>query len=104
MTQTNRPYVKEKELSNRLNILDVKKIKAPKVHGNEDLTDDDLVEIDAGRKVVTTKRSTLTQLKGTRIGSVVQWEMGQEAAARPQCAHLLVCRPHLLSSHRGLSQ
>ena len=69
VTQTNRSYVKEKELSNRPSILDGKKIEAAKVHGNGngDLTDDDLVEINAGGKVITTKRLTLTQLKGTRL-------------------------------------
>ena len=67
VTQTNRSYVKEKELSNRPSILDESQIEDAKVRGNGDLKDDELVEINAGGKVITTKRSTLTQLKGTRL-------------------------------------
>ena len=58
VTRTNRSYVKEKELSNRPSILDESQIEAAKVRGNGDLKDDELVEINAGGKVITNKRSS----------------------------------------------
>ena len=49
-------------------------MKLPKVNGIVDAKDDDLVEINAGGRVIAAKRSTLTQLKGTRFeGEYMMW-------------------------------
>jgi hypothetical protein len=54
-------------MSNWMNELNCKKIKIAKAHGNQDATDDDLVEVSAGGKIVVAKQSTLTQIQGTRM-------------------------------------
>ncbi|KAL7532125.1 hypothetical protein ACHAXR_004448, partial [Thalassiosira sp. AJA248-18] len=54
-------------LTARLSELDKKKLEIAQANGNEDAADDDLVEVNAGGKVISAKRSTLTQLKGTRF-------------------------------------
>jgi len=51
----------------RLAELNTKKEAAANIYGNPDANDDDLVEINAGGKVIVAKRSTLTQIKGTRF-------------------------------------
>ncbi|KAL7552051.1 hypothetical protein ACHAWF_015682 [Thalassiosira exigua] len=56
---------KENDLKERLKQLNEKK--SDRTHANLDAADDDLVEVNAGGKVVAAKRSTLTQLKGTRL-------------------------------------
>mmetsp|Transcript_34276 Transcript_34276/g.60254 ORF Transcript_34276/g.60254 Transcript_34276/m.60254 type:complete len:599 (-) Transcript_34276:206-2002(-) len=58
---------KEEELLKRLSDLDKKKLETAEANGNVDAADDDIVEINAGGKIVAAKRSTLTQLKGTRL-------------------------------------
>jgi len=58
---------KEEDLLTRLSDLDKRKLENAEANGNVDAADDDVVEINAGGKVVTAKRSTLTQLKGTRL-------------------------------------
>ncbi|KAL7524769.1 hypothetical protein ACHAWF_001078, partial [Thalassiosira exigua] len=61
---------KEEELSKRLSDLNKRKLETAQANGNEHAADDDLVEINAGGKVITAKRCTLTQLKGTMLQSL----------------------------------
>ncbi|KAL7546934.1 hypothetical protein ACHAWF_010264 [Thalassiosira exigua] len=61
---------KEEELSKRLGDLNKRKLEIAQANGNEYAADDDLVEINAGGKVITAKRCTLTQLKGTMLESL----------------------------------
>ena len=57
----------ERTLTERLDKLNKTKYETAHEHGNEYAADDDLIEINAGGKVISAKRSTLTQLKGTRF-------------------------------------
>jgi len=57
----------ESKLTKRLEELNQKKDKVAETNGNADAKDDDLVEINAGGKIIAAKRSTLTRLKGTRM-------------------------------------
>ena len=57
----------ESSLAARLAELDQKKQAAAEANGNPDAADDDLVEINAGGKIVAAKRSTLTRITGTRF-------------------------------------
>ena len=58
---------RESNLAARLTELDQKKQSAAEANGNPDAADDDLVEINAGGKIVAAKRSTLTRIAGTRF-------------------------------------
>jgi len=59
---------KEEELLVRLSKLEEQKEKVATEHGEtEDVSDDDLIEINAGGKIIAAKRGTLCQLKGTRL-------------------------------------
>eukprot|EP00804_Cyclotella_cryptica_P029138 CCRYP_005305-RA/>CCRYP_005305-RA protein AED:0.32 eAED:0.32 QI:309/1/1/1/0.66/0.5/4/823/587 len=58
----------ERALHHRVQELNAEKKKALECNGNTDVaSDDDLVEINAGGKIIVARRSTLTQLKGTRL-------------------------------------
>jgi hypothetical protein len=65
--QINKLEAKEKQLLDRLNKLDEKKLKLATDNGNIDVTADDFIEINAGGKVIAVKRATMTQLRGTRL-------------------------------------
>jgi hypothetical protein len=54
-------------LKERLLELDHKKHEIAQTHGNLDAADDDLVEINAGGKIIFAKRSTFTQIQGSRL-------------------------------------
>jgi len=58
---------KEEEMIKRLSDLNKKKQKTMEANGNLEAADDDLIEVNAGGKIIAAKRSTLTQLKGTRF-------------------------------------
>jgi hypothetical protein len=58
---------KEKQLLNRLAKLDEEKQKIAAENGDVDVSDDDLIEINAGGKIVAAKRGTLTQMEGTKL-------------------------------------
>ncbi len=59
---------KEEELLVRLSKLEEQKEKVAKEHGEtDDVSDDDLIEVNAGGKIIAAKRGTLCQLKGTRM-------------------------------------
>ena len=61
---------KENDLLKRMSDLDAKKLDIAKEHGNVDAIDDDVLEINAGGKVIVAKRFTLTQLEGTRLSAL----------------------------------
>jgi hypothetical protein len=54
-------------LNERVQELNRKKHEIAQAHGNLDAADDDLIEINAGGKKIVAKRSTLTQIQGSRI-------------------------------------
>eukprot|EP00986_Skeletonema_menzelii_P002384 scaffold647_cov150-Skeletonema_menzelii.AAC.31 len=58
---------KEKQLRDRLSKLDEEKLKTASANGNVNASDDDILEINAGGKVIAVKRATLTQLQGSRL-------------------------------------
>ena len=58
------------KLTSRMDELTQKKEQIAQTHGNIDANDDDLIEINAGGKVIAAKRSTLTQLEGTRLAGL----------------------------------
>ena len=60
----------ERKLMQRMDTLNSKKHEIAKANGNIDIADDDIVEINAGGKIIAAKRGTLTQLKGTRLESL----------------------------------
>jgi hypothetical protein len=57
----------KKVILDRFNQLEETKVRTVAEYGDEDVTDDDLIEINAGGKVVVARRGTLTQSKGTRM-------------------------------------
>ena len=68
--QINKLNNEEEQLTARLNELNKKKLETAKANGDVDAADGDLIEINAGGKVIAAKRGTLTQLKGTRLESL----------------------------------
>ena len=61
----------EHDLHQRVQELNVQKNKALENNGSiEDVSDEDLLEINAGGKIILARRSTLTQMKGTRLESL----------------------------------
>jgi len=58
---------KQTALTDRLDGLKQKKLETAQANGDVDADDDDLVEVNAGGKIISAKRSTLTQLKGSRL-------------------------------------
>ena len=58
---------RESHLAKRLNELNRKKDEIFRANGTLDSADDDLVEINAGGIIIVAKRSTLTQMQGTRL-------------------------------------
>lgn len=67
---------KEKQLRERLRKLDEDKHKTASINGNVAASDDDVIEINAGGKVIAVKRATLTQLPGSRFEAMFsgRWE------------------------------
>jgi len=61
---------KENELLKRMSDLDAKKLDIAKEHGSTNISDDDVLEINAGGKIIVAKRFTLTQLEGTRLSAL----------------------------------
>ena len=58
---------KQHDLEQRLKEFGRKKLETAEVHGNVDAADDDLVEVNAGGQIIAAKRSTFTQIKGSRL-------------------------------------
>ena len=57
----------KRQILDRFNQLEETKVSTVAEYGDEYVTDDDLIEINAGGKVVVARRGTLTQSKGTRM-------------------------------------
>ena len=57
----------ESHLTERLHELNRKKHDIAQASGNLDAADNDLMEVNAGGEIVVAKRSTLTQIEGTRL-------------------------------------
>ena len=66
----------ESKITKRLDELNQKKHNVARANGNLEARDNDLIEINAGGKIVAAKRSTLTQQKGTRMEALFsgRWE------------------------------
>eukprot|EP00984_Skeletonema_dohrnii_P026449 scaffold15824_cov84-Skeletonema_dohrnii-CCMP3373.AAC.1 len=66
----------EKQLRDRLRDIDERKQQCAAENGITDVSDDDLIEINAGGKVIAAKRGVLTQRKGTRFEALFsgRWE------------------------------
>lgn len=63
----NRLNEEEKIAEKRFTLLEEKKKDITTINGNPTASDNDLIEINAGGKIIAAKRSTLTQFKGTRL-------------------------------------
>jgi len=57
----------QSDLAKRLIGLKQKQLETAEVNGDVEADDDDLIEVNAGGKIISAKRSTLTQLEGTRL-------------------------------------
>ena len=66
----------EKRLKDRMKQLEVKKQQCAAANGDVDASDDDLIEINAGGKIIAARRGVLCQLKGTRFEALLsgRWE------------------------------
>eukprot|EP00984_Skeletonema_dohrnii_P003667 scaffold1269_cov72-Skeletonema_dohrnii-CCMP3373.AAC.1 len=66
----------EKRLKDRMKQLYEKKTECAAVNGDVDVSDDDLIEINAGGKIIAARRGVLCQLKGTRFEALFsgRWE------------------------------
>ena len=67
---------KEEELRLRLSKLEEKKEKVAADYGETEVSDDDLIEVNAGGKIVSARRGVLCQLKGKRLEALFsgRWE------------------------------
>eukprot|EP00579_Thalassiosira_antarctica_P009335 CAMPEP_0201910044 /NCGR_PEP_ID=MMETSP0903-20130614/1566_1 /ASSEMBLY_ACC=CAM_ASM_000552 /TAXON_ID=420261 /ORGANISM="Thalassiosira antarctica, Strain CCMP982" /LENGTH=597 /DNA_ID=CAMNT_0048444633 /DNA_START=61 /DNA_END=1854 /DNA_ORIENTATION=- len=57
----------QSRLMERLNSLNRKELETFQAYGNADAADVDVVEVNAGGKIIAARRATLTQLKGSRL-------------------------------------
>jgi hypothetical protein len=66
-------------LNERLQELNRKKHTIAQANGNLDAADDDLIEMNAGGKIIVAKRSTLTQIQGSRMEALFsgRWDKKQ---------------------------
>jgi len=66
----------ERRIRDRLNVIEEKKRETAAANGGVDVKDDDLIEINAGGKIIAAKRGVLTQRKGTRLEALFsgRWE------------------------------
>ena len=58
---------KENQLLDRFAKLEEEKLKAASANGKTDVSEDDVLEINAGGKVIAVKRATMMQLQGSRF-------------------------------------
>ena len=67
---------KEKRVRGKLHSIEEKKQKYATEYGTLDVKDDDVIEINAGGKIIAARRGTLCQLKGTRMEGLFcgRWE------------------------------
>eukprot|EP00984_Skeletonema_dohrnii_P020041 scaffold9691_cov80-Skeletonema_dohrnii-CCMP3373.AAC.5 len=66
----------ERRLKDRMKQLEEKKRECAATNGDVDVSDDDLIEINAGGKIIAARRGVLCQLKGTRFEALFsgRWE------------------------------
>mmetsp|Transcript_27074 Transcript_27074/g.40732 ORF Transcript_27074/g.40732 Transcript_27074/m.40732 type:complete len:599 (-) Transcript_27074:307-2103(-) len=66
----------EKRLQDKLHDIDERKRQCAAANGDVNVSDDDVIEINAGGKIIAAKRGVLTQLKGTRFEALFcgRWE------------------------------
>lgn len=65
-----------RQVLDRFNKLEEEKVAAVASNGDEDVSDDDIIEINAGGKIISTQRGTLTRWEGTRLEALFsgRWE------------------------------
>lgn len=65
-----------KQVLDRFNKLEEEKVAAVVSNGYEDVCDDDIIEINAGGKIISTHRGTFTRWEGTRLEALFsgRWE------------------------------
>jgi hypothetical protein len=68
--------LEEKRLRDKFHELDEKKRACTAANGNADASDDDLIEINAGGKIIAARRGILCQLTGTNLEALFsgRWE------------------------------
>ena len=66
----------EKRIRDRLRDIDERKQQCAAENGITDVSDDDLIEVNAGGKIISARRGVLTQRKGTRFEALFsgRWE------------------------------
>ena len=66
----------EKRIRDRLRDIDERKQQCAAENGITDVSDDDLIEVNAGGKIIAARRGVLTQRKGTRFKALFsgRWE------------------------------
>jgi len=66
----------EKRLQDKLHDIDERKRQCAAANGDVDVSDDDLIEINAGGKIIAARRGVLCQLKGTKLEALFsgRWE------------------------------
>jgi hypothetical protein len=69
---------RETLLNERVYELNRKKREIAQENGNLNATDDDLVKVNAGGKIIVAKRSTLTQLQGSRMDALFSGHWGKK--------------------------
>jgi hypothetical protein len=62
--------LRQERLNKQSDELERKKGESAQENGNADAADDDIVEVNAGGKIVVAKRRTLTQMQGTRLDAL----------------------------------
>jgi hypothetical protein len=70
----------EKRLKDSLHKIDVKKQECAAENGISDVSDDDLIEINAGGKIITARRGVLCHMKGTRLAALFsgRWDQSRK--------------------------
>ena len=80
----------KKDILDRFNQLEETKVTTVAEYGDEDVTDDDLIEINAGGKVVVARRGTLTRSKGTRMEALFSGRWDRTSSVN-DCSRLCAC-------------
>eukprot|EP00984_Skeletonema_dohrnii_P012844 scaffold5242_cov107-Skeletonema_dohrnii-CCMP3373.AAC.3 len=77
----------EKRICDRLNIIEERKQQCAAENGIPDVSDDELIEINAGGKIIAAKRGVLTQRKGTRLEALFsgRWEKKCSETTAAEC-------------------
>ncbi len=87
----------ENGLKERLHQLNQKKHEISQANGNIDAAVDDLVEVNAGGKIIVAKRSTLIQIQGTRLEALFSIRSWHGTATGASSLTLILPASRLLS-------